>query len=87
MDTAGSLEKANWRIIKSDRLAITETYRFYQLLDADCKSRIPDSFKDFLEKYKDLSLGEEIHLEIPLTMQNISKEGWNLIAQLETFLR
>lgn len=74
-------------INESDRLAITEAYRFYQLLDDDCKARIPDSFKNFLEQYKDVNLGEVIHLEIPLTMQNISQEGWNLIAYMGNYLK
>lgn len=73
-------------ITKSDILGITETYRVYMLLDEDAKSRIPQKFKDFLEKYKDLTVGETLHPEIPLELQNISQEGWNLIAQIRTFL-
>lgn len=72
---------------RRDVLGITETYRYYNLLDDYCKSRIPQKFKDFLEHYKDLSMGEPIRPEIPLEMQNISQEGWNLIAQLEKFFK
>ena len=71
----------------SDILGITEAYRFYKLLDDDCKSRIPDSFKNFLEKYKDLSMGEPINPEIPLEMQEISQEGWNLIVYMGAYLK
>ena len=70
---------------RRDVLGITETYRYYNLLDDDCKSKIPQKFKDFLEYYKDLTIGELIHPEIPLEMQNISQEGWNLIAQISKF--
>ena len=72
---------------RSDVRGITETYRYYILLDEECKSRIPQKFKDFLEFYKDMSIGEPIHLEVPLEMQNISREGWNLIAQIGEFLK
>lgn len=74
-------------LTQSDILGITETYRYYNLLNDDCKSRIPEAFKNFLNKYKDLSLGEPFHPEIPLEMQEISEEGWNLIAYMGTFLK
>lgn len=73
-------------ITESDVLAITETYRVYLFLDEETKSKIPQKFKDFLETYKNLDVGEELHPEVPLEMQNISQEGWNLIAQIGTFL-
>ncbi len=74
-------------LTESDILGITETYRVYCFLDEECKSRIPSAFKEFLEKYKDLSVGVELHPEIPLEMQEISEEGWNLIAYMGTYLK
>lgn len=71
----------------NDILGITETYRYYNLLDDDCKSRIPEVFKNFLNKYKDLNVGKPLQPEIPLEMQEISEEGWNLIAYMGIYLK
>ena len=81
------MKKEDVELTESDILGITETYRYYLLLDDDCKSRIPSNFVEFLEKYKDLSKGEPLHPEIPLEMQEISQEGWNLIYAMGQFLK
>ena len=66
--------------------AITEAYRVYQLLDDESKLKIPDNLKKYLEENKNLNLGEPVTPLIPLEKQTISKEGWNLIAYMTTFL-
>lgn len=71
---------------KEVQTAITEAYRVFQLLDDEAKEKIPQGVKEYLEKNKDLSLGEPLSVAIPLEMQEISKEGWNVIAYLATFL-
>lgn len=71
----------------SDILAITEAYRVYCFLDEKCKKQIPSAVKVFLEENKDLSVGAELHPEVPLEMQDISQEGWNLIAYLGTYFK
>lgn len=68
-------------------LAYTEAYRVYQLLDEDAKSKIPQKVVEFLEKNKNLDYGEALTPAIPLEMQKISKEGWNVITYLTTFFK
>ena len=75
------------KLTKSDIIGITETYMYYRLLDDECKRRIPEKFVRFLEEYSDLTLDVKIHPEIPLELQEISQEGWNLIAQISKFLK
>lgn len=77
--------KDNITLTKANVRAITEAYRYYHLLDDDCQSRIPASFVNFLDTYKDLGVGEPLHPAL-LEMQDISQEGWNLIAQMSIFI-
>lgn len=81
------MKKNDIKPTKTNIRAITEAYRYYQLLDDECHSLIPDSFVEFLNTFKDLSVGEPLHPEIPLEMQNISQEGWVLIAQFGRWLK
>lgn len=69
------------------QIAITEAYRVYQLLDDEAKAKIPDNLKKYLEENKNLNLGEKLTPLIPLEKQTISKEGWNLITYMTTFLK
>ena len=75
------------KLTKSDIIGITETYMYYRMLDDECKRMIPEKFVRFLEEYSDLTLDVTIRPEIPLELQEISREGWNLIAQISSFLK
>ena len=75
------------RLTKSDIRGITETYLYYRMLDDECRRLIPEKFVHFLEENSDLTLDVTIRPEIPLELQEISREGWNLIAQISSFLK
>ena len=67
-------------------IAITEAYRVYLSLDEECKSRIPADFVKYLVENMNLDYGCEVTNLLPIDMQDISEDGYNLIAYMYTFI-
>ena len=68
------------------QLAVAETLGVYQTLDEECRSHIPKEFMDFLEENYDPNIEVQITKLVPLDMQEISKEGFRLIAKMYGYI-
>jgi len=56
-----------------DIVAYTEAWRVIQLMDPKEKALIPKEAIEFLDKHKDLSVGVEVNLLLPLEKQGLSR--------------
>ncbi len=69
-----------------ERIACTEALKVYNLLDRAEKEKIPQKFISYLKSHYSDDVLVKIQACIPLDMQPISKEGWNLIRKMAQFI-
>jgi len=68
------------------RIACAETFAVYNLLEEDAKKKVPIEFLEYLKKNQSKHIEVRLRADIPLDMQNISKEGWKLIKAMSEFI-
>ena len=62
-------------LTQNDIIACTEAWRVIQFMDPEERKLIPIEALEFLDKYKDLSVGVIINPLLPLEKQGISKSA------------
>jgi len=68
------------------RIACTEALAVYELLEEDSKNKIPKEMLEYLTENSSNQISINLRADIPLDMQNISKEGWKLIKAMSEFI-
>ena len=67
-----------------DKLALTEAYRIYEILNDEDKEQIPKDFVEILLNYSDLSLVSPLDPSKSLKEFNLSKRGQYLVMYMCT---
>ncbi len=70
-----------------ERIACAEALAVYNLLEEDVKKAIPEDFIKYLGDNATKDVEVNITSLIPLDMQNISEEGYNLIKKMSEFIK
>ncbi len=65
-----------------ERIACTEALAVYNLLEEDVKNLVPKEYVTYMMEHASEDIYVNINPMIPLDMQPISKEGWNLIKKM-----